>query len=438
MTQSSENLLQALEGDGALPEALRQEALARFKDSGLPTPRMENWKFTTLRALDGLNFESRSDEEVHADRLPSLVEAGAPRCRLVFVNGAFNATLSDYALPEGVTFAPLAAGIPGWAAEQLGQIAEGGREAPFLDLNTALAGDGPLLRIARGAQVATPIELVFIDAGSGESAKAAQWRGLVLAEENSEATLIEHHVSQGDAASFTNGVLEIDLAQGGRLRHIRNQQRGRAALHLTNTQVRVARDADYRALVTILGGALSREDFRIKLAGSGAHCGLNASYLLDGSQHSDITTVIEHLAPHTTCDEAIKGALDGKSRGVFQGLIKVERDAQQIEGNQSHRALLLSGGAEVDAKPELEIYADDVKCSHGATVGELDREALFYLRSRGIPARDARRLLIGSFLAETIESYGESFGEDTGSATLTQPLVDALGAKLDGMTGEEA
>ena len=427
MKDSSDILLTAFEGQGALPQELRDQALERFKATGLPTRRMESWKFTHLRALEGFDFAAAEEAPAGADRLPSLVGEGAARCRLVFVNGGFEAELSD-SLPEGLSFERLSQGVPGWAEDHLGRIAEADAESPLLDLNTALAGEGPLLRVERGRKIDAPVELVFLDA-SGEKAVATQWRGLLVMEENSEATLIEHHISQG-GASFTNGALEISLGQGARLKHIRNQQKNRDALMLTNTQVRVARDADYRALLLVLGGAVAREDYKIRLVGQGAHCGLNASYLLDGEQHSDITTVVEHLAPHTTCDEAIKGALDGKSRGVFQGLIKVARDSQKIEGNQSHRALLLSGDAEVDAKPELEIYADDVKCSHGATVGELDREALFYLRSRGLPLRDARRLLIGSFLTDVIESFG---AED-----LTPALVAALDDKLDSLAGDGA
>jgi Fe-S cluster assembly protein SufD len=427
----TERLLSALGGSGALPEALRHEALERFRETGLPTRRLESWKFTNLRALEGLSFgAAEAEAELHADRLPSLLPSGAERLRLVFVNGRFSAALSDKDLPAGLEIATLAEGAPAWAQEQLGQIAESDAEAPLLDLNTALASDGPLLRVAKGAVLAAPIELLFLDAGEGEEASAAQWRGLILLEESAEATVIEQHASQGSAASFTNGALEISVGPNAKLRHVRCQQRGERALQLTNTQVRIERDADYRALLVALGAGLAREDFRIALAGAGAHCGLNGAYLLGGEQHCDITTVITHEAPHTTCDEAIKGALDGKSQGVFQGLIKVERDSQRIEGNQSHHALLLSRTAEVDAKPELEIYADDVKCSHGATVGELDREALFYFRSRGIPERQARRMLIGSFLAEVIESFGEE--------SLSAPLIALIEEKLDRVTGEEA
>ena len=430
MSDTQHTLLTALSGGGALPEALRSEALARFKEKGLPTPRLESWKFTNLRALDKLALAPAREVAVETGKLPSLLQEGEPRLRLVFVNGVFNAALSGSELPEGVTFARLAEGAPDWAAERLGGIAESDEQSPLLDLNTALAGDGPLLQIARNREVATPIELLFLDAGGDGESPAAQWRGLIRMEENSRATIIEHHVSQGSAASFVNGALEVDLAQGANLRHIRSQQRNVSAVHLVNTQVEIARDARYEALLLVLGGAVAREDWRVRLSGSGAHCGLNASYMLEGAQHSDITTSIEHAAPHTTCDEAIKGALGGRSRGVFQGLIRVNKDSQHIEGNQSHRALLLSDDAEVDAKPELEIYADDVKCSHGATVGDLDREALFYLRSRGIPAPQARRLLIISFLSDVIENFGAD--------SLTPALLKALDDKLNAVTGDEA
>ena len=222
-------------------------------------------------------------------------------------------------------------------------------------------------------------------------------------EENSQATIVKLHAGLGVGAYFANAVTEVEVGDGATLRHYRVQSENRESTHLANLNVRIGKDATYDGFGLHLGGRLSRTDVFARLEGEGGHCGLNGAYLMKGREHCDTTTVIEHHAAHTTCREIFKGILDDEARGVFQGKIIVHPGAQQIDGHQLSNALLLSDRAEMDAKPELEIYADDVKCSHGATTGKLDDTSLFYLRSRGIPEALARNLLIQSFLAEVID-----------------------------------
>ncbi|MDH3597329.1 MAG: Fe-S cluster assembly protein SufD [Rhodospirillales bacterium] len=406
---------------GALPGVglpwlaeLREAGLARFASLGLPTPRDESWKYTNLRPLEKVAFGTPNGEAVSIDRLPSLLPAGASENRLVFVNGHYRADLSTLkSLREGVEIGSLAAGLersPETVAEYLGQIAPAGGaageqpgEQPLLALNTALSGDGLMLRLGRGAKVKTPIEVIFIGAAT-EQALAYHPRNLIVLEPESQAVVIEHHVSLGGGATFANSATEIELGDGALLHHYKMQAEGPEAFHVSTVHARVGRDAHYDSFGMSLGSRLSRNEVSVRLNGQGANCHLNGAYMVRGKQHCDTTTLVEHLVPRTSCREVFKGVLDDEARAVFQGRIVVHPDAQQSDGHQLSKAMLLSERAEIDIKPELEIYADDVKCSHGATAGDLDHEALFYLRSRGLPEGPARRLLIEAFLTESIEA----------------------------------
>ena len=291
-------------------------------------------------------------------------------------------------------------------AEHLGRVAEGG-DQPFLGLNTAFMQDGLVLRLAPGVVVERPIRMVFLTDPDSGAAVAAHPRNLVLAEDNSQATLVEIHRGADGAEYFTNAVTEIAVGAGARLHHYKLQDEGDRALHLANLQVSLGRDATYDNFILSLGARLARNDIRAALAATGIDCRLSGAYVARGSQHMDTTSFIDHAEPDCRSREVYAGVLDGRSRGVFQGKILVRRDAQRTDGHQLNRALLLSKGAEIDSKPELEIYADDVKCSHGATAGEIDAEALFYLRSRGIGEDEARALLIEAFLLEALEEIGD-------------------------------
>lgn len=389
---------------------LRRAGLDRFAEAGWPTPRVEDWKYTNLKDLAALDTVPATANgtlaETPASLLPaSLQPAGRPAHRLVFVDGAYRDDLSHLgALSEGVTLGSLAAALaddPASLEPHLGRVGSiEGR--PLLALNTAFMGDGLLLRLADGAVLDAPVEVVFV-ATAGDATAALHPRLLIVAGRDSRATIVEHHLSAGGREYFSNTVAEIALAEGATLRHYKLQDEATDAWHIAATEVTVGAGAAYESFYLSLGGRLARNEIRVRLEGEGGRCLLGGAYLADGRQHTDATTVIEHLAPETKSREVYKGVVDGRARAVFQGRITVHEGAQRIEGHQLNRTLLLSDRAEIDIKPELEIFADDVKCSHGATAGEIDDDALFYLRSRGIPEDEARGILVSAFLDDVLD-----------------------------------
>lgn len=391
---------------------LRELGRGRFAELGFPTPRVEAWKYTSLKTLETVAFQPARPAAagVHFDVLPHVGKGP----RLVFVDGFLRADLSTTdGLPSGVTLTGLARALttaPDLVGEHLGRLAVSD-EQRFVALNTAFLADGAVVRIGRGVDVAEPIELVFVSLGADDGAVAFHPRTLLIAEPQSRATVIEHHLGLGTGATFANHVAEAYVGDGAILRHYKVQREGAEAFHLSNCVATVGRDATYDNFILTTGARLSRNEVRVAL-GRGASCAVNGAYMIGGRQHCDTTTVIEHREPNGTSREVYKGAIDGHGRAVFQGKIVVHPNAQKTDGHQLNRALLLSDTAEIDAKPELEIHADDVKCSHGATAGELADEALFYLRARGIPKDEARGLLIGAFLAEALEEIPDETVRD--------------------------
>ena len=386
---------------------LREAGISAFGSHGLPTTRNESWKYTSLRPLEKIAFRTAGRNPVSIDRLPSLLAAGAAEHRLVFVNGGYRGDLSSLGtLPDGVELASLSRLLE-YDAERLAPYLEPNGHGPgqsLVALNTAMMSDGVLLSVPRGVAVQGPIELIFIGAAMDQPL-AYHPRNLILMAAESQAVVIEHHVTLGDGpATFANTTTQVQLAEGALLHHYKMQAEGTEAFHLETVQVELDRNAHYDAFGMSLGARLSRNEVSVRLNGEGATCHLNGAYMMRGQQHCDNTTVIEHLVPNTSCKEVFKGVLDDKARAVFQGRIVVHPDAQHSDGHQLSKVMLLSDQAEIDAKPELEIYADDVKCSHGATAGDLDHDALFYLRSRGLPEARARSLLIEAFLTEAVEA----------------------------------
>jgi Fe-S cluster assembly protein SufD len=413
-------------------ETMRRDALARLGVLGLPTQRVEAWKFTNLRPLTRQRFELAEvvSAAANVDLLPSLLPAGSRAHRIVFVNGHFRPDLSRLDdLPAGLQIESLAGALAHDAefiASHMGQTVEID-DKPFFSLNTALMSDGFFLRVAENMAVADPIEVVHLG-GYSDNALSYHPRCLVVLEAGARARLIEHHVGQAAGVYFANHVAEIEIGAGACLDHIRVQAESADGFHLTTLNARIASDAAYRAFGLSTGARLSRFEAAISLVGEGAHCSLGGAYLICGGQHCDNTTVIEHCVPNTSCNEVFKGVVDDKARAVFQGRLKVHPQAQKTDGRQLNKTILLSDDAEIDSKPELEIYADDVKCSHGATAGELDGEQLFYLRSRGLPKEDARRLLITSFLAEAVDTV---IDEDCRDA-LMERITSWLSVKGEG------
>lgn len=386
-------------------DALRASGARRFASLGLPTQRVEDWKYTDLRTLGADLFGTAAAANGAADLLAGM-EPGRAVHRAAFANGSFDAAHSDLSgLPAGVTALPLARALDQsheLLQDCLGRIATLGRKH-FVALNTAWLGDGFVLHVPAGVAVEQPIELVFAGA-AGESRGAWHPRILVVLGPGASATVVERHAGTG--GYLANTVAEVALAAGARLGHYRLQDESADAVHVSTGEVRVSADAHYESFVLSTGASVARSQIAVELQQGGASCSLNGAYLGRRRQQLDTTTLIDHAAPDCTSSEVYKGVLDDRSRGVFQGRIVVRKHAQRTDSHQSNKALLLSERAEVDAKPELEIHADDVRCGHGATVGELDEDALFYLRSRGIPLARARGMLIEAFVEDAIGHIG--------------------------------
>ena len=402
-----EDARNALPGAGlAWLDNIRETAIERFDETGFPTPRVESWKYTNLSRLSRNEFSAPDSRTGGANTALTPWLMAATECyRLVFVDGQFSAEQSAIGtLPEGVTLAPLAEIIennPDLIRDALA-AAEPEDGDGLLALNTALLRDGIVLRVDAGVALDRPVQLLHF-ATAGDNATAIHPRHLVTLGENSRATLLECYIGASGARNWTNAVMTIKLADGAKLDHHRLQLEGEDAYHVGLTRLGVARDAAYSGVALSVGAVLSRNEFRAELSGAGADCRIAGGALMRGRQHADITTQIDHAAPHTTSAQLFKNVLDDRSRAVTQGRVVVQPDAQKINADQTNRNLLLSPGARADSKPELRIFADDVKCSHGATVGDLDREAMFYLRSRGIPEDEARKLLIRAFAAELFD-----------------------------------
>jgi Fe-S cluster assembly protein SufD len=389
-------------GEPAWLDEARRAALARFGALGLPTTRHEDWRFTSLAPLAGL--ELRRAPPAAAEGAARLL-AGMPApegARLVFVNGRFRPELSSRAgLPGGAVLAPLAEALrdaPEEVRPHLGRLARSDDHA-FVAANQALFEDGAFLRLPANVQVEAPVSLVFLSDPSGPV--AAHPRTLVLAGAGSRATLAETFAG-GAGAYLTNAVTELVLGEGAALEHLRLQGEGAEAVHVSVLHAEQAAGSSLAAHTFSLGARLSRAEIRTRLVGEGARVAANGLYMASGEQLVDNFSWVEHAVPSCSTTESYKGILDGKSRGVFSGRIRVMPGAQKTSAYQMNSNLLLSEDAVIDTKPQLEIFADDVKCGHGGTVGQLDEKALFYLRSRGIGEAEARSLLMWAFASEMV------------------------------------
>ena len=388
-------------GDGVdWIDAVRRDAQRQLATHGLPTTRIEDWKYTSIKPIAKREFARPSAADATADA--AAIDAqripGLQTHRLVFVNGHFAAALSDRGDDAGLRIRSLAAALaeePDSLRDRLAACAPSDFSG-FTAMNTAFAEDGALIEIAADTRVENPLELVFVSVAR-EQPLAVHPRVIVSAGRHAEATVIEHYVGLDEADNLTNSVTELTLDEGARVIHHRLQRESRKGFHVGSVHVRQAGASRYESHNLQMGAQLSRTDINTDLDGEGAETLFNGLYMLNGRQHSDTHTRINHNQPHTTSEESYRGILDQHARGVFNGRVYVAPHAQQIAAYQANDNLLLSGKAEIDTKPELEIYADDVVCSHGATVGQLDRQALFYLRSRGVEEEAARGLLLYAF-----------------------------------------
>ncbi|HJN60687.1 MAG TPA: Fe-S cluster assembly protein SufD [Alphaproteobacteria bacterium] len=392
----------------------REAAMARFAELGLPSQKVEEWKYSNLSALAKTDFTEPDREAAEAAReevARRFAKRDATR-RLVFVNGMLDGPLSDLAaLPAGVRVLSLAEAMAGQGdllKAQLDALPAFNGHA-LAALNTAFMADGCLVILEPDAELA--LDLLFV-AAPCTGAAAYHPRISIAAGKLSRLTISERHAALGDLEYWSNPVTAINLGEGARMGHYKLQEESRRAWQTSLTRARLAAGAAYENFTVATGARFARNEVEVVLAGARAVCELGGGFMLAGEQQVDNRLRVDHRAPECTSRQTYKGVLDDRAHGVFQGKTVVDRDAQKSDGNQLSRALLLSPDAVMDAKPELEIYADDVKCSHGATVGELDGEQLFYLRARGIDEATARGLLIAAFMADHLQSISDDRARD--------------------------
>jgi len=392
-----------LAGGGAVT-ARREAAFRRFAEAGLPHRHVEEWKYTDLRALmrDAKPIAGPPDAAAKARAAAGAMFAAAAPRRVVFVDGVFVPELSDLAgLEPGLKIASLAQALGrGETLPRLGDARADGDVA--YALNTAFMGDGAVVEVADGARISRPLHLAFVYGAT--RAAAVFSRSLISVGKEAGLTLIESHEGPDGIDYQVNAALDLSLGDGARLDRVKVNREGRDALHVSTLNAAIGARAEFVDTAFLTGGGIVRHQLFVTSSGAGATLSLNGASLLSGRQHADTSLLVDHAAGGCRSRELFKSVLDGASRGVFQGKIIVRPGAQKTDARMMTRALLLSVDAEADNKPELEIFADDVQCGHGATTGALDDNLKFYLMARGIPEREAEALLIQSFVAEALEA----------------------------------
>ena len=389
---------------------LRSDAFARFTEVGFPTSRDEDWRFTNVSPVSQGQFQLSRDgvDSVSAAQLEPFEFPGA--LRLVFVNGHFAPGLSDTsAQPAGVQVASLASVLqedPSRVEPYLGRYLDTRRDA-FCALNTAFLADGAFVRIPKSAVAEQAIHLVFLTS-AGQAPTITHPRNLIVVEAGSEAAIIEDYVSLQETPGLCNSATELIAEEGANVSHYLIEREHARAFNFSTLRIQQARNANVASHSILIGGALVRNNVHPVLAGEGAECLINGLFIGRGTQHLDNYMLVEHASPHCSSRQFYNGILDGRAHGVFHGRIVVRKDAQKTDAKQTNRNLLLSDEAQIDTKPQLEIFADDVKCTHGATIGQIEEKALFYLRSRGLDEASARQLLLLAFASECLDRMKEN------------------------------
>jgi Fe-S cluster assembly protein SufD len=396
--------LEGMRGAPGWLRSMRQDAFARFSEHGFPTTHDEDWRFTNTAPIARTAFQPAGDVNVNAADLERFRIPGAA-CQLVFVNGRFAPKLSNLnGLPKGVRAGSLAEAIAQKPAElesHLGRYANLNRDA-FVALNTAFIQDGGFVHASRGTVLEAPICLLFVSSGDSGPTMTHP-RNLVVAEEHTQVTVVEDYVSLGNGVMFSNVVTELVAGDDSVVAHYMIEREDEQALNVSTLRIQQERDANVETHSVLLGGTLVRNNVHPVLNGEGGECLINGLYIGSGRQHMDNYMLVEHAKPHCNSRQFYNGILDEQAHGVFHGRIIVHKDAQKTDAKQTNRNLLLSDDAQIDTKPQLEIYADDVKCTHGATIGQVEENALFYLRSRGLDEVSARRLLLFAFASECLD-----------------------------------
>jgi len=393
---------------GKLPwlRKLREDAFARFCETGFPTTHDEDWRFTSVAAIARTPFAlpgQRATDISALDLKPWRMEGAA--AQLVFVDGQFVRELSAVgALPAGVTISGLKEeiekGTPALESH-LGRFLNIQRDA-FCALNTAFAEDGAFVHVGRGVSLDAPIHLLFVSTAA-DAPRMIHPRNLLIFEQESQATVIEDYISLGGGTVLCNSATELIAGENSTITHYMVERESLDAFNISTLRIQQERSANVASHSLLLGGGLVRNNVHPVLAGEGGECLINGLFVGDGRQHLDNFMHVEHASPHCSSRQFYNGILDGHAHGVFHGRIVVHKDAQKTDAKQTNRNLLLSDDAQIDTKPQLEIYADDVKCTHGATIGQIEENALFYLRSRGIDEVSARKLLLQAFAGQCLE-----------------------------------
>ena len=398
---------------------LRGRGAAKFAALGIPTVRDEEWRFTNVTALNAIDFAPAGQISGAAERLHGFAYTDAA-VRLVIVNGRFDTTLSRVKdLPAGVQAGSLAVALKDHAdvvQRYFGQIADFTSRS-FTALNTAFVQDGAFVYLPDGAVVDTPIHIVFVS-GADATTVMAHPRTLVVAGANAQAKVVESYIGSSGESYLNNAVTEVFVGENAGIDHYKVQQESLDAFHIASLFAHTSRSSRFSSHSFTLGGRIVRNDAVAILDGEGGDCTLNGLYLADRERLIDNHTTIDHAKPHCGSHEVYKGILGGTARAVFNGKIIVRQDAQKTDAKQTNRALLLTDGATINTKPQLEIFADDVKCTHGAAIGQLDDDAIFYLRARGLSYAEARDMLIHAFAGQVLDGVQ------------VQPLRDALETEL--------
>ncbi|MDE2927320.1 MAG: Fe-S cluster assembly protein SufD [Acidobacteriota bacterium] len=385
---------------------LRREAMLRFAETGFPTIADEDWRYTNVARLAATSYETAPAPSPDGHwRTESLAAGGQGGVRCVFLNGRYCAELSHVDERESRvrvgSLASILRECPEEVEAHLARYVEADRH-PFVTLNTAFIEDGAVVRVSAGSRIPDPIHLVFLSTGNGGPAFVTHPRNLILVGAGSECSVVEHYLGVGDKSYFSNPVTEVAVGENANLDHYRLQEESPAAHHVSTLEIRQESNSVARTMSADVGGRLTRNDLNVFLGGEGADAKLDGIFVVSGEQLVDNHTRIEHAAPHCGSREIYKGILGDRSRGVFRGRIVVHPGAQKTDSVQTNNNLLLSDRALVNTKPQLEIYADEVKCTHGATIGQLDQEAIFYMRSRGIDEDMVRSILTYGFAEDVI------------------------------------
>jgi len=388
-------------------DLIRKDALENFSSLKFPTPKDEEWRFTNISPLLKFNFNPLSEEpEIDLKKIDKLKLKDSFKNRIVFVDGIFSYGLSELnGLAKTIKIESLTSAI-GNNNElfklHFNKYADYSRNI-FTALNTAYGKDGAFIFIPDNKIIEEPVFVLFIST-SEHNQSLIQPRNLFIAGKNSQATIVEQYVSLEENIYFTNAITEIVVGENANLSHLKIQEESRSAFHISRTEVNQGRNSSYESVSISLGAEISRDEISCRFDAEGGECTLNGLYLIDSSQLHDTHTMIDHAKPYCNSHEHFKGILDGKSRGVFNGKVMVRPNAQKTNAFQENNNIILSSEALVNTKPQLEIFADDVKCSHGATIGQIDDESMFYLKSRGIGEETARTILIHAFASDVVKS----------------------------------